>query len=168
MLKYVHFHTRFEKRLDALKHSEKMAVAAARKAEDIIYAILNEGDAPLTKKGKIARHGEARIKNCIKFDIGKGHRLVCVKDKEHIYLLFVGTHDDCYAWIENNRNYKPDPKAINLITRPILKQQNVNTQLIEEALNEADYEDLLLEKITDKDLKHIFRGLVGFGVSQPH
>ncbi len=36
MLRYIHSHARFEKRFDALKKSEKMAVAAAKKAGEII------------------------------------------------------------------------------------------------------------------------------------
>ncbi len=159
MLKYVHFHARFEKRLDDLKHSEKMAVAAAKKADDIINAIENDADAPLASQGKFARHGEARIKNCVKFDIGKGHRLVCVKENEHLYLLFVGTHDDCATWIENNRNFKPNPKAGNFITRRIPEQKKRTSQRLQNTWDETDYEELILAKVTEKDLQFVFRGL---------
>ena len=159
MLNYIHFHPRFEKRLYALKQSEKMAVAAAKKADDIINAIVTDVDAPLTSRGKFARHGEARIKNCVKFDIGKGHRLVCVKEKEHLYLLFIGTHDDCAAWIENNRNFKPDPKAGNFITRRVTEQKKRISQRLNDTRNETDYEELILAKVTEKDLQFVFRGL---------
>ena len=136
-----------------------MAVAAAKKADDIINAIVTDVDAPLTSRGKFARHGEARIKNCVKFDIGKGHRLVCVKEKDHFYLLFIGTHDDCAAWIENNRNIKPEPQSGNFITRRVSEGKTGKTQVLPDTRNETDYEELLLARITEKDLQYVFKGL---------
>lgn len=161
MLKYVHSNPKFEKRFNALKKSEKMAVVASKKAEEIISNIINNGKVPLSILGKFTKHGETRIKNCIKFDIGKGHRLVCVKEKEHLFLLFIGTHDDCDTWIENNRNLNPDPDNKNNITYEILHSVEQQADSISFDLTESDYEDVLLEKITEKDLQYVFRGLTG-------
>lgn len=159
MIRYVHISPKFEKMLNALKTSEKMAVSAAKKADEIISNIIENGDSPLSDLGKFTRHGESRIKNCIKYDIGKGYRMVCVKDEDRLYLLFVGTHDDCSAWVENNRNFIPDPNRKNTITH-LVKQNNQTDEQTDPFLNEPDYEDLLLEKITDKDLKAVFSGLL--------
>lgn len=159
MLKYVHSNPKFEKRLNALKQSEKMAVSAARKAEDIINTIIQNGETPLSMSGKLTRHGEWRIRNCIKFDIGKGYRLVCVKEKEHLYLLYAGTHDDCSAWIENNRNYSPDPEKKNSIIHRVCITGNSDHDPSCPSENDPDYEDLLMQRITDKELQHIFKGL---------
>lgn len=161
MIRYVHSNAKFEKMLAALRTSEKMAVAASRKADEIINNIIQHGmDTPLPELGKLTRHGEFRIKNCIKFDIGKGHRLVCVKEDDHLYLLFVGTHDACSAWVENNRNYEPDPDRSNIITRQVTQTQDKGPRTSSHLPEEPDYEDLLLEKITDRDLKTIFSGLL--------
>lgn len=161
MIRYVHSNAKFEKMLNALRTSEKMAVAASRKADEIIDNILQHGmDTPLSEMGKLTRHGEFRIKNCIKFDIGKGHRLVCVKDHDSLYLLFVGTHDDCSAWVENNRNYEPDPDRNNIITRFVASKDQNGSLHTDPGTLEPDYEDLLLEKITEKDLRMVFSGLV--------
>jgi hypothetical protein len=159
MIRFIHSHPKFEKMLDALKTSEKMAVSAAKKADDIIAGIIENGDTPLSRLGKFARHGEVRIKNCIKFDIGKGYRMVCVKENDALYLLFVGTHDDCSAWIENNRNFTPDPGRKNTITYTVTHPTGPESQ--DDSLPvEPDYDALLFERITDRDLKTVFQGLI--------
>lgn len=160
MLQYIHYNTKFEKRLNALKKSEKMAVAAVKKAEEIINNIKNNIEAPLSNLGKFSKHGEARIKNCIKFDIGKGYRLICVRKKDHLFLLYIGTHDDCATWIENNRNLSPDPDNKNWITHSVTNSSEISVNHLSEGLLEDDYEDILLEKITEKDLQSVFRGLI--------
>ncbi len=160
MLRYIHYNSKFEKQLKALKKSEKMAVSAAKKAEEIITNVLNNDNAPLSILGKFTKHGESRIKNCIKFDIGKGYRLVCVKDKGHLFLLNVGTHDDCATWIENNRNLSPDPTNKNMISYEVSTNSNESYEIISDDLLEADYEEILLDKITDKDLQYVFKGLI--------
>ena len=158
MIRYVHSNPRFERMLASMRSSEKMAVSAAKKADEIIRNIIRNGDTPLSVLGKFTRHGEFRIKNCIKYDIGKGYRMACVKDQDSLYLLFVGTHDDCSAWIENNRNYSPDASRKSLITFEVTQVVALNTS--DAVQIEPDYEDLLLARITEKDLKTVFRGLI--------
>jgi hypothetical protein len=145
--------------LNALKTSEKMAVSASKKADEIIQNIIKNGDSPLSDLGKFTRHGEFRIKNCIKYDIGKGYRMVCVKDDDRLYLLFVGTHDDCSAWVENNRNFIPDHTRKGTITYNVdmASQESETTVFFQ---NNEDYEEILLAKITERDLKTVFKGLV--------
>ncbi|HNI36718.1 MAG TPA: 3'-5' exonuclease [Pseudomonadales bacterium] len=48
-------------------------------------------------------HGETRLKNCIKYDLSKFCRLVTVHEKNKIFLLFFGTHDDVDKWLDRNR-----------------------------------------------------------------
>lgn len=158
MIRYVHSNPRFERMLDAMRSSEKMAVSAAKKAESIINNIIKNGDSRLSVLGKFTRHGEFRIKNCIKYDIGKGYRMVCVKDGEDLFLLFVGSHDDASAWVENNRHFTPDPSRRNLITFEVCQDQGPMEAF--DLADEPDYEDLLLSRITDKDLQTVFRGLL--------
>ena len=165
MIRYVHSNPRFERMLDAMRSSEKMAVSAAKKADAIIANIVKNGDSRLSVLGKFTRHGEFRIKNCIKYDIGKGYRMVCVKDREDLYLLFVGTHDDASAWVENNRNFTPDPSRKNLITSEVEQTGDVKADL--NTFQEPDYEDILLSRITEKDLKNVFRGLLATSPCNP-
>jgi hypothetical protein len=158
MIRYVHSNPKFEKMLVTMRSSEKMAVSAAKKADALIQNIIKNGDSRLSILGKFTRHGEFRIKNCIKYDIGKGYRMVCVKDQGSLFLLFVGTHDDCSAWVENNRNFTPDSSRKNLITFEVVQNGCHGTD--KSLTTEPDYEDILLSKISEKDLKTVFRGLL--------
>jgi hypothetical protein len=160
MIRYVHSNPKFEKMLSAMRSSEKMAVAAAKKADAVISNIIKNGDSRLSVLGKFTRHGEFRIKNCIKYDIGKGYRMVCVKDDYRLFLLFIGTHDDASAWVENNRDFIPDPHKKNLITYPVDHSDGYMDAVNPIPNDEPDYEDLLLERITEKELKVVFSGLI--------
>lgn len=52
----------------------------------------------------LTRHGENRIDHCVKYDISNdAHRLVTVQSDNYIYLLFVGSHDECDRWLDRNR-----------------------------------------------------------------
>jgi hypothetical protein len=52
----------------------------------------------------LTRHGENRIDHCIKYDISNdAHRLITVHSDNYIYLLFVGSHDECDKWLDRNR-----------------------------------------------------------------
>jgi len=84
--------------------------------------------------------------------------MVCVKDDDRLFLLFVGTHDHCSAWVENNRNFIPDHSRKSTITFSVVQKAPAD-QARDHFHTEPDYEDLLLKKITEKDLKIIFSAL---------
>ncbi|MGD1084649.1 MAG: UvrD-helicase domain-containing protein [Verrucomicrobiota bacterium] len=44
-------------------------------------------------------HGESRIKNCIKYDLGNGYRLVTVQQAEVVVLVYIGDHDSTQKWL---------------------------------------------------------------------
>ena len=47
-------------------------------------------------------HGESRIKNCVKFDLGNGFRLVTVQQGDIVVLLHIGDHDSTDRWLSKN------------------------------------------------------------------
>lgn len=52
-------------------------------------------------------HGESRIPNAEKFDLGDGYRLVVQKiDADTRAFLYAADHEDTDAWLENHKNYK--------------------------------------------------------------
>ena len=159
MIRFVHGNPRFEKRLKQLRKSEKFAVAAARKADKIINDLVCKGNDGIIGTGRISRYGEARIPNCIKYDLGKGYRLVCAKQGDHFFLLFIGTHDDCCRWIEDNRGFVPDISSRNNITCPVYNPLGKEKVEVDDPEREFDYDDLLMSRITEKDLRWVFRGL---------
>ncbi len=57
---------------------------------------------------KNTNHGESRLKNISKHDLGDGYRLVIqiVDGKEKTFaFLFAGTHEDTERWLNNHKNY---------------------------------------------------------------
>ncbi len=154
----IHRNSRFNRSLRSLKRAGGTAARAADCAEAIIKR-LSSLDGSLARMGKLTRNGEARIKNCIKFDLGGGYRLLCLKTSKYFLLLFAGTHDDCDRWIVNNREslrvMEDSIKKIPLKPKPAGK---IDT-LPEERETAHDYEDILLEKISERDLRWIFSGL---------
>jgi len=64
-------------------------------------------------------HGESRIKNCIKYDLGNGYRLVTVDFGEVVMLCYAGAHDEVDHWLGANRGqsftYDKNTKRIGVI-----------------------------------------------------
>ena len=102
MKRKIYIHTRVEKELERLKGQENTPGFAAEKAHQIICSLA--GGEALINAGRLSRKGDARIRNCLKYNLGKGHRLVCVKEKNNIYVLFVGNHDNCHTWLDKHRS----------------------------------------------------------------
>ena len=160
MIRFIHSNGRFERRLNDLRRSEKFAVAAA-KADKIIENLIRRGETSVIETGRLSRYGEARIPNCVKYDLGKGYRLVCVKRRDRLFLLYIGTHDDCHKWIEDNRGFIPDMGQKNIITRAVHNAGLSEKEEAHDSEQEPDYDDLLMARITEKDLRWVFQGLCG-------
>lgn len=64
-------------------------------------------------------HGENRIKNCVKYDLGNGYRLVTVDFSEVVMLCYAGAHDEVDHWLDANRGqtftYDKNTKKIGVI-----------------------------------------------------
>ena len=57
---------------------------------------------------KRTNHGESRLENIEKYDLGTGYRLVVqlVDGKNNVRaFLFAGDHDDCEQWLESHKDY---------------------------------------------------------------
>ncbi|VFQ46768.1 hypothetical protein [Desulfoluna butyratoxydans] len=160
MIRCIHLTHRFEKQLSAMRRSSKMAVAAGRKADTIINRLTANGQGPLHEAGKLSNHGERRIRHAVKFDIGKGYRMLGVKKDDELFLLFIGPHDSCAAWIENNRGVENPGDLTRIRTLPVT-QGDSEPAVALDGCREPDYDDLLLARVTEQDLCVIFRGLRG-------
>lgn len=161
MLQCIHLDPRVEKRLETLRRSGKKAALAADKAEEIISRLQSGGVIP-DKVGTVTKHGELRIKGVMKYDLGSGYRLVTYKNGDELFLLYVGTHDDCHRWIENNRELTVDQIEERCILLPIMKGA---ADACPEKTVEIDEDDEFdpLSHATEKDLRQVFCGLVERG-----
>src|SRR5262249_43109890 len=120
MAVFIHREPQLHKSLTKLRRAGGRAALAAARVEEIIAALAaNTGIQP-QQVNKLTRHGEARIEHCKKFDLVGGYRLVYVKEANHYFFLFAGTHDDCHRLLNNNRHRKPEPDGVDM---PLMVRQ---------------------------------------------
>lgn len=67
-----------------------------------VKALTDSGDDPFTGL-KRTKHGETRIKNCVKYDLPEFFRLITIQTKGICVFCFVGDHDDSEKWLNRNR-----------------------------------------------------------------
>ncbi len=163
MLRYIHSSRSLEKHLRGLRKAGKKAELAARKCEAIISDIRQFGCRHETVGGKRTRKGELRIKNCVKYDLGDGYRLVTIRLDHHLFITFVGSHDETDQWIEHHRynTFAPD----NLLYHceetiiPSNTLQTVDPDCTNTNIPGDEYENELTAKLNESQLKSIFQGL---------
>lgn len=161
MIKHIYLDVRVLKYLDVLKRSGRKAALAAARAEKLITCLEAHGSV-LDSVGNPTKHGELRIKGVRKYDLGSGYRLITFKQGQRLFLLYVGSHDNCDRWLENNREL---PLAqIEARCRHQLvaaRPQGAQTCAAPTAPRpQADQWDPLLT-VSENDLRRIFRGLTG-------
>jgi len=171
MKRNIYIHTRVEKELERLKYQENTSGFAAEKAHQIICSLA--GGETLINAGRLSRKGDARIQNCLKYDLSKGHRLVCVKEKNNIYVLFIGNHDSCHTWLDKHRciNIKNILEQMlpfggrSFPARAVCAPHPITHRASEiERMNDpwgGAYEEAeALPTISQKDLRIVFQGIV--------
>ena len=157
----IHREPQLQKCLNKLYKAGGRAALAAERVEAIIATMASHDGIRPAQINKLTRHGEARIDKCKKFDLVGGYRLVYVREEEHYFFLFAGTHDDCDRWLNNHRNLKPEisDEHTPLIASPTAHITPAPVQSI--TAHDMDYDDLLMKNIDEKMLRRIFRGLCG-------
>ncbi len=161
MLQYLHFSPRFCKQLRALARSDKKGCLAAEQADLIIEAYKSCSVEPEEIKAKRTKHGESRLRNCLKYDLGGGYRLVTLREGVRLFFVCVGSHDDTDLWLEKNRGYgigsEFHPEFFETI--PLLKPEGEGGDK-GEALPDGDHDDLyeddLLSRVDEKTLRQLF------------
>lgn len=156
MIRKIHCDSRLVKQKDLLCKAGKKAALAAKKAEDILEKMI-DGMAPREISG-LTRHGEYRIQNCMKFDLGSGYRLITSKWEDQFYVLFIGTHDECHRWLENNRGWEPGYAKNGFESRAVTKAKPGRRIVRSADLDMEEPEDFI-GRIDEKDLRIIFRGI---------
>lgn len=94
----------FEKTL----HNAMLRGGQGQNASVKVRAILGSLDKPdpFAKVVTTTNHGENRIPNCVKYDLGGGWRLVTVQHERTCGFLFMGNHDDTDRWLDVNRGQR--------------------------------------------------------------
>jgi hypothetical protein len=160
MLQRIYMDLKINKRLELLRRSGKKAALAADKTDEIIARLQSGGDLP-TQAGTVTKHGELRIKGVMKYDLGSGYRLVTLKQEVRLFLLYVGSHDDCHRWIENNRELsieQIEQRCAVLPVRVDATDAGLNDETAQIIMDTDD--DNPLDRVSEQDLRRIFCGLV--------
>ncbi len=158
----IHRTSRFDKLLEALRNADKKGMLAACKAEAIVEKLVFMTFHSPELVAKRTKRGELRVRNCQKFDLGSGYRLICVKEDSHLFLLYIGSHDDCDRWLENNRGIQleleSDQDTISFMEKEacLLTMPPMEDDIEAES---DEYEKRLMAKLDDKILRQIFRGI---------
>jgi hypothetical protein len=160
MLQRIYLDSRINKRLELLRRSGKKAALAAGKVEEIIARLQSGEDLP-AQAGTVTKHGELRIKGVMKYDLGSGYRMVALKQDGRFFLLFVGGHDDCHRWIENNRELSIEQIEQRCAMLPV-QTGCLNTDMTDDRVHLMmdDEEYNPLDQVSEQDLRRIFCGLV--------
>ncbi len=162
MIQRIHLDPKFQKRLAALRKNGKKADIAAQKVDDIIERLTRQGFVLPEEVGTVTKYGEARLKNCIKYDLGNGYRLITLKQASDLFVLWVGTHDECHRWVENNREIKLE--SVCARCEIVMVGESASCMADTTFEIEADADDDLtirVEKLSDRELRMVFCGLVG-------
>jgi mRNA-degrading endonuclease RelE of RelBE toxin-antitoxin system len=131
---------------------------AAERARELIQKLGKENIAFMKNKDRLTKNGELRIDNCRKYDLGSGYRLICVEQDEDLIVTYVGTHDDCDRWIENNRRFEAESGEVTGAFDSPDENKRADPETPEPD-EQMDYDEILMQKIDDPMLRKIFWGL---------
>ncbi len=154
----------FGRTLGDLRAKGGYAAVAAGKAEELI-ALLSGRPGSRREKFRFTRRGEYRIRNCRKVDLGCGYRIVCIQKDGRLVLVYIGTHDDCFRWIERHRTAEYDPDRVPEKAWTEAASDRAGTLAPEHGGTDEDrfaeaYEEALKARIDDAMLRRVFSGLI--------
>jgi hypothetical protein len=156
-MRYLHVSAKVENRIAALNKAGKAGAVLAKKTTRIIEsltsgAVRNHMEVAVS----YTKYGEKRIKNCRKYDLGCGYRLITLQRGEKVYIPFLGTHDECQRWLEKNSRLKKVAAGRGTLMEISRKPPSAEGS----GAVRQDAEEDLLPELSDRDLRFVFRGLV--------
>jgi hypothetical protein len=160
-MKLLFVSSKVERRIAALEKAGKSGKTLAQKATGIIDRLASgEVCNPMDTVESYTKYGEKRIKNCRKYDLGCGYRLVTLQRGETIFIPFLGSHDACQRWMENNSRLKAVPAGKgNTIAMEDGKSSPAHLIDLENMDANEEVDDFL-QNLNDRDLRTVFNGLV--------
>jgi len=152
----------FKRCLDDLRRKGGTASDAAERIDIILRNLLQSEDNTEREKFRYTRNGEYRIRHCKKISLGCGYRLVFIQKDSCYVLLYAGTHDDCFRWIERNKglSYEVDNTTLTI---SVVQDADEGADVLPEDLLEVQkfveqHEQKLMGQLDDDLLARIFSG----------
>lgn len=155
----VHLHPKLEKQLTAMEGLADAPSIAARRAGKIIEAMIKGRTSQAS--GLFRARSDARVKNSWKYDLGAGYRLICIRTKQIIYVVHIGDHESCDAWLNNNSKKNPLNTEIKMTAFTIRDNEKpFDFQPARSPDRDPDFDDQYLTPIPQEYLRKVFCGLV--------
>ncbi len=154
----IHQTRKFSKRMAYMVRAGKNERIVADRAKQILTDLQAN---PLHEEAecKRTRHGELRLNDCRKYDLSCGFRLIALKRDNRLIFTYIGSHDDCQRWIENNRDYQDVIESTSVPLMSIKDHQRDDMEARREQPDNYDeYEERLMEEIDEHLLHTIFAG----------
>ncbi|MDA3970088.1 MAG: hypothetical protein PF442_01920 [Desulfobulbaceae bacterium] len=153
----IHQTRRFVKALQVMQRADKSGRDAAGRAGKIIASLQRD---PLHDEAECKRtkYGELRLQHCRKYDLACGYRLIGLKRQGRLIFVYIGSHDDCQRWIENNRENLEE-----IDSNPVPRgEEDAGPFLSGSPAAEPErdeYEEQLMAGLDEQILREIFSGL---------
>jgi hypothetical protein len=160
-MKFIYVSKKVETCIEVLQKNGKAGTTLANKVNCIIES-LTSGAAQhhMDAIGSFTKYGEKRIKNCRKYDLGCGYRLITLQRGDTVFIPFLGTHDNCQRWLESNSRLKDFNAGAGRMIRIVKKKSaKMIARMSGSADDIADGHDVF-KHLSDKDLRLVFSGLV--------
>ena len=166
-MRYLHISRNIDRYIERLRMKGKQGALAASQYLHIIDCIRQaewRSDVIYCKRTK---NGEYRLKNCVKYDLGHGYRLVTVKDGHNLFITFIGSHDQTDRWIETHRYDCFCADDSQYFSETIDSDETITTDQFPDSLppnssfESDEFEQQLTDKIDEAVLKMVFPGLFG-------
>ncbi len=171
MADQVYITPRLERQLEQMAQQTNAPAVAAQRARQIIDSLIR-GNAPvpgctleveldgedLAGTGLLRYRKDKRVKNSLKFNLGKGFRLICIKEKKEIYVMFVGDHDSSDAWLDHFTKKQPH-KADMAMAAVFSVENDCRPSPSIPVIEEDPFYDPLPREIPQDMLRKVFSGL---------
>ncbi len=145
------------KQFEAMRKGGKKERDILLRAETIMVRLQ---DNPLDEKAECRRtyNGEVRLKDCRKYSLSCGFRLIGLKRENRLIFTYIGSHDDCQRWIENNRSCLDEIESVPLalgFNEPVKGLENEGISSSRRSA-EDEYEVQLMEQVDEHLLREVF------------
>ncbi|EIM64979.1 hypothetical protein [Desulfobacter postgatei] len=155
----VHLHPKLERQLTAMEGQANAPSIAAGRARKIIEAMIQGRTSQAS--GLFRARSDARVKNCWKYDLGAGYRLICIRTKQIIYIMHIGDHESCDVWLNNNSKKQPHNTEIKMTAFTICDNPApFDFQTARSPNRKPAFDDQFLTPIPQEYLRKVFCGLV--------
>lgn len=144
------------KRFDEALHKAFVGGAQRHKKAVRVKAILGSLKDPNPFLGiSVTNHGETRISNAVKYDLGDGWRLVTQQTNKVCVFLFVGDHEDTEKWLNGQKGLKLGVRDWRAVVIPGAGEEISHKNGVR-----AEHHDTpLVDRLDQEGMDHVLDGL---------